>query len=51
MPRRQSEAEGLPGALVAALGGLDALGFSAGVGQHAVVSRARICDDLAYLGL
>jgi acetate kinase len=39
------------GALVAALGGLDTLVFTAGIGEHAAVIRARICDGLAYLGL
>jgi acetate kinase len=39
------------GALVAALGGLDTLVFTAGIGQHAPVIRARICDGLQYLGL
>jgi acetate kinase len=39
------------GALVAALGGLDTLVFTAGIGQHAAVIRARICDGLEYLGL
>jgi acetate kinase len=39
------------GALVAALGGLDTLVFTAGIGEHAAVIRARICDGLEYLGL
>jgi acetate kinase len=39
------------GALVAALGGLDTLVFTAGIGEHAAVIRARICDGLQYLGL
>jgi acetate kinase len=39
------------GALVAVLGGLDTLVFTAGIGQHAAVIRARICDGLEYLGL
>jgi acetate kinase len=39
------------GALVAALGGLDTLVFTAGIGEHAAAIRARICDGLEYLGL
>jgi acetate kinase len=39
------------GALVAALEGLDTLVFTAGIGEHAPVIRARICDGLGYLGL
>ena len=39
------------GGLVAALGGLDTLVFTAGIGEHAAVIRARICDGLGYLGL
>ncbi|MBV9329200.1 MAG: acetate/propionate family kinase [Chloroflexi bacterium] len=39
------------GALVAALGGLHTLVFTAGIGEHAAPVRARICDGLAYLGL
>jgi acetate kinase len=39
------------GALVAVLGGLDMLVFTAGVGEHSASMRARICKDLAYLGL
>ncbi len=39
------------GALVAVLGGLDLLVFTAGVGEHSVEIRERICDDLGYLGL
>lgn len=39
------------GAFTAALGGLDTLVFSGGVGEHAAPIRARICDGLACLGL
>jgi acetate kinase len=39
------------GALAAALGGLDAVVFSAGIGEHAPQIRARICERLAWLGL
>ncbi|HEY2256334.1 MAG TPA: acetate/propionate family kinase [Variovorax sp.] len=39
------------GALVAVLGGLDMLVFTAGVGEHNPVIRQRLCDGLAYLGL
>jgi acetate kinase len=39
------------GAYAAVLGGLDALVFSGGVGEHAAPIRARICDGLAFLGV
>jgi len=39
------------GALAAALGGLDTLVFSAGIGEHSAPVRARICDDLDFLGI
>jgi acetate kinase len=39
------------GSLAAALGGLDALVFTGGVGENAVPIRARVCQDAAWLGL
>ena len=39
------------GAYVAALGGLDALVFTAGVGENSRGVRARICQGLSYLGV
>jgi acetate kinase len=39
------------GALVTALGGLDTLVFTAGIGEHSAVIRGRICEGLHYLGL
>lgn len=39
------------GSLAAALGGVDALVFSGGVGENAAVIRARVCAALAWLGL
>jgi acetate kinase len=39
------------GAYTAALGGLDTLIFSGGIGEHAASVRARICDGLGFLGL
>ncbi|MCB5186856.1 acetate/propionate family kinase [Methylobacillus caricis] len=39
------------GAMVAALGGLDMLVFTAGIGEHNADIRERICRDLAFLGL
>lgn len=39
------------GALTAALGGLDTLVFTAGIGEHSPVIRARICDGLEFLGV
>jgi len=37
--------------LAAALGGLDMLVFTAGVGEHNAFVRERICRDLAFLGV
>jgi acetate kinase len=39
------------GALSAALGGLDTLVFSGGIGENSPPIRARICRELKYLGL
>jgi acetate kinase len=39
------------GSLAAALGGLDALVFTAGIGEHAAPIRARVCEDAAWLGI
>ena len=39
------------GAFAAALGGLDSLIFSAGIGENAPVIRERICDGLGFLGI
>ncbi len=38
-------------ASAAALGGLDALVFTAGVGEHSAAIRERVCTRLAFLGL
>ena len=39
------------GAFAAALGGLDTLVFSGGIGEHAPVVRYRICSELSFLGV
>ncbi|MDH4088006.1 MAG: acetate/propionate family kinase [Nitrospira sp.] len=39
------------GSLAAALGGLDTLVFSAGIGEHSPTVRARICEGLEFLGI
>jgi acetate kinase len=39
------------GALAAVLGGLDALVFTAGIGERSPVVRARVCQAAAWLGL
>jgi len=39
------------GSLAAALGGLDALVFTAGIGEHALEIRERICREAAWLGI
>jgi acetate kinase len=38
------------GALAAAMGGVDALVFTAGIGEHAAIIRERICHACAWLG-
>jgi acetate kinase len=39
------------GALVACLGGLDAIGFTGGIGEHDALLRAEVCAALAHLGV
>ncbi|MFZ5790741.1 MAG: acetate/propionate family kinase [Pseudomonadota bacterium] len=39
------------GSLAAAMGGLDAFAFTGGIGENAAPVRARVCRDLAWLGL
>jgi acetate kinase len=39
------------GALAAALGGVDALVFTAGIGEHSPEIRRRICERLGWLGV
>jgi acetate kinase len=39
------------GSLAAALGGLDALVFTGGIGENSAEIRARICDHAAWLGV
>jgi acetate kinase len=39
------------GSLAAALGGLDALVFTAGIGERAASIRERVCRDAAWLGV
>jgi acetate kinase len=39
------------GAFAAALGGLDTLVFAGGIGENQPVIRARICQDLGFLGI
>jgi acetate kinase len=39
------------GAFAAALGGLDTLVFSAGIGERSATIRARICEGLDFLGI
>ncbi|WP_149540128.1 acetate/propionate family kinase [Siccirubricoccus phaeus] len=38
-------------ALAAGIGGIDALVFTAGIGEHAAGVRARICQGLGFLGI
>jgi acetate kinase len=39
------------GSLAAALGGLDAVVFTGGIGEHAAEIRSRVCKDSAWLGI
>jgi acetate kinase len=39
------------GAMAATLGGVDALVFTAGVGENAAAIRERVCANLGFLGL
>ncbi len=39
------------GSLAAALGGLDAIVFTAGIGEHTVPVRERVCRNAAWLGV
>lgn len=39
------------GSMIAALEGLDILTFTAGVGEHAPLIRARVCQSLGFLGI
>jgi acetate kinase len=39
------------GAFAAAMGGLDALVFTAGIGENSPIMRQMICDDMQFLGV
>jgi acetate kinase len=39
------------GALAAEMGGLDAIVFAGGIGEHSAEARAGICDGLGFLGV
>jgi acetate kinase len=39
------------GSLVAALGGLDGIVFTGGIGENADIIRARVCRDASWLGV
>ena len=39
------------GSLMSALGGLDAIVFTGGIGEHSVQTRQKICEGLAWTGL
>jgi len=39
------------GSLAAALGGLDAIVFTAGIGEHSALLRERVCHDASWLGI
>jgi len=42
---------GAVSAMCAALGGLDAVAFTAGVGEHSPAVRSAVCERLAFLGV
>ena len=62
-PRRQTPMHDLPfemfcysvrkqvAAMIAALGGVDLLVFTGGIGENDVEARAAICDGLSWLGV
>jgi acetate kinase len=39
------------GAMAAAIGGLDGIVFTGGIGEHSQLVRARVCADLGFLGV
>ncbi len=39
------------GAYAAAMGGLDVLVFTGGIGENSAITRSGICEDLAFLGI
>lgn len=39
------------GSFASALGGLDTLVFSGGIGEHSPEVRSKICDGLEFLGI
>jgi len=39
------------GAYAAAMGGLDAVVFTAGIGEHSPLVRRKTCENLAFLGI
>ena len=39
------------GSLAASLGGLDALVFTAGIGENSAMIRQRVCQDAGWLGV
>ena len=39
------------GALIAVMGGVDAIAFTGGIGEHDPALRSSVCDGLGYLGV
>jgi acetate kinase len=39
------------GAYTAAMGGLDALVFTGGIGENSIKVRKNVCEDMSYLGI
>ena len=51
MQRSRYQIKKCIGAYSAALGGLDTLVFSGGIGEHAALIRARVCSELEFFGI
>lgn len=39
------------GAYIAAMGGLDALVFTGGIGENSILTRKEVCENMEYLGI
>ncbi len=39
------------GSYIAAMGGVDAIVFTGGIGEHDAANRARVCENMEYLGI
>ena len=39
------------GAYIAAMGGVDAIVFTGGIGEHDAIARAKVCHHMDWLGI